>query len=109
MDEGTEEYEQMAQEGYDTPIVTLDLYLENVSLISDLDGKDNEEDKNKIALMTVHSSKGLEFEYVYVAGMEENLFPSGGFMASEAEIEEERRLFYVAMTRAKEYLTIFRR
>ena len=51
--------------------------------------------------MTVHSSKGLEFPYVYVAGMEENIFPSGGFMASETEIEEERRLFYVAMTRAK--------
>ena len=51
--------------------------------------------------MTVHSSKGLEFPYVYVAGLEENLFPSGGFMASESEIEEERRLFYVAMTRAK--------
>ena len=51
--------------------------------------------------MTVHSSKGLEFPYVYVAGMEENLFPSGGSLASETEIEEERRLFYVAMTRAK--------
>jgi DNA helicase-2/ATP-dependent DNA helicase PcrA len=51
--------------------------------------------------MTVHSSKGLEFPYVFVAGMEENIFPSGGFMISDAEVEEERRLFYVAMTRAK--------
>ena len=51
--------------------------------------------------MTVHSSKGLEFPYVFVVGMEENIFPSGGWMASESEIEEERRLFYVAMTRAK--------
>ena len=85
----------------DLPLVTLGDYLENVSLLSAVDVDDDDESSNKIALMTVHSSKGLEFEYVYVAGMEENLFPSGGFMASEAEIEEERRLFYVAMTRAK--------
>ena len=101
VDDGEAEYEQLAQEGEDIPIVTLDLYLENVSLISDLDGKDNEEDKNKIALMTVHSSKGLEFPYVYIVGMEENLFPSQGMgMATEQDIEEERRLFYVAVTRA---------
>ena len=101
MDEGGEEYQQMAQEGEDMPVVTLDLYLENVSLISDLDGKENEDDKNKISLMTVHSSKGLEFPYVYILGMEENLFPSQGMgMASEQDIEEERRLFYVAITRA---------
>ena len=56
--------------------------------------------------MTVHSSKGLEFPYVFVAGMEENIFPSGGFMAAESEIEEERRLCYVAMTRAKKVLQI---
>ena len=85
----------------DLPIVTLGDYLENVSLLSAVDLEDDEESSNKIALMTVHSSKGLEFKYVYVAGMEENLFPSGGFMASESDIEEERRLFYVAMTRAK--------
>ncbi|MBQ7019772.1 MAG: UvrD-helicase domain-containing protein, partial [Bacteroidales bacterium] len=85
----------------DLPVVTLGDYLENVSLLSAVDMEDDEETSNKIALMTVHSSKGLEFPYVFVAGMEENLFPSGGFMASESEIEEERRLFYVAMTRAK--------
>ena len=85
----------------DLPVVTLGDYLENVSLLSAVDLEDDEETSNKIALMTVHSAKGLEFPYVYVAGMEENLFPSGGFMASESEIEEERRLFYVAMTRAK--------
>ncbi len=101
VEEGEVEYEQMAQEGYDVPVVTLDLYLENVSLISDLDGKDNEEDKNMVALMTVHSSKGLEFPYVYIVGMEENLFPSMGMgTASQQDIEEERRLFYVALTRA---------
>ena len=62
---------------------------------------DDEASSNKVTLMTVHSSKGLEFPYVFVAGMEENVFPSGGFMISETEVEEERRLFYVAMTRAK--------
>ena len=87
--------------GADLPTVTLDYYLENVSLLSAVDVEDDENGSNKITLMTVHSSKGLEFPYVYVAGMEENIFPSGGFLASESEIEEERRLFYVAMTRAK--------
>ena len=85
----------------DLPVVTLGDYLENVSLLSAVDMEDDEDTSNKVTLMTVHSSKGLEFPYVYVAGMEENIFPSGGFLASETEIEEERRLFYVAMTRAK--------
>ena len=89
----------------DFPVVTLGDYLENASLLSAVDVSD-EESSNKIALMTVHSSKGLEFPYVCVAGMEENIFPSGGFMASESEIEEERRLFYVAMTRAKKVLQL---
>ena len=89
----------------DLPIVTLGDYLENAALLSAVDVSD-EESSNKIALMTVHSSKGLEFPYVFVAGMEENIFPSGGFMASESEIEEERRLCYVAMTRAKKVLQI---
>ena len=87
--------------GADLPVVTLNDYLENVSLLSAVDVEDDENGSNKITLMTVHSSKGLEFPFVFVAGMEENIFPSGGFMASESEIEEERRLFYVAMTRAK--------
>ena len=85
----------------DLPVVTLNEYLENVSLLSAVDMEDDEDSANRITLMTVHSSKGLEFPYVYVAGMEENLFPSGGFLASESDIEEERRLFYVAVTRAK--------
>ena len=88
----------------DLPIVTLSDYLENVSLLSAVDVEDDENGSNKVTLMTVHSSKGLEFPYVYVTGMEENIFPSGGFMASETEIEEERRLFYVAMTRAKKHV-----
>lgn len=90
----------------DMPVVTLNDYLENVSLLSAVDVEDGEENNNKISLMTVHSSKGLEYPYVYVVGMEENIFPSGGFGASESEIEEERRLFYVAMTRAKKALQL---
>lgn len=102
VEDGEAEYQNMVAEGYDAPVVTLDLYLENVSLLSDLDGKEKDEDKNKIALMTVHSSKGLEFPYVYIIGMEENLFPSSGRGGdSEQEMEEERRLFYVAITRAE--------
>ncbi len=88
----------------DLPLVSLGDYLENVSLLSAVDVNDDENGTNRIALMTVHSSKGLEFPYVFVSGMEENIFPSGGFLASESEIEEERRLFYVAMTRAGKVL-----
>ena len=90
----------------DLPVVTLGDYLENVSLLSAVDVNDEENGSNRIALMTAHSSKGLEFPNVYVTGMEENIFPSGGYLASEAEIEEERRLFYVAMTRAKKTLSL---
>ena len=86
------------------PVVLLGDFLENVSLLSAVDVEDDENGSNKVTLMTVHSSKGLEFPYVFVAGMEENIFPSGGFLASESEIEEERRLFYVAMTRAKKHV-----
>ena len=90
----------------DLPIVTLGDYLENVSLLSAVDVEEDENGSNKIALMTVHSSKGLEFPYVFVAGLEENIFPSGGWLATESEVEEERRLFYVAMTRAKKVLQL---
>ena len=90
----------------DMPVVTLNDYIENVSLLSAVDVEDEDGGNNKISLMTVHSSKGLEYPYVFVAGMEENIFPSGGFLASESEIEEERRLCYVAMTRAKKVLML---
>jgi DNA helicase-2/ATP-dependent DNA helicase PcrA len=109
-------FEQMQAEGEvadgvelsesDMPVVTLNDYIENVSLLSAVDIEDEDGGNNKISLMTVHSSKGLEYPYVFVAGMEENIFPSGGFLASESEIEEERRLCYVAMTRAKKVLTL---
>lgn len=83
------------------PLVTLGDFLEDVSLLSAVDVSDDEDASNKITMMTVHSSKGLEFPYVYVAGMEENIFPSGGMFSDPVQIEEERRLFYVALTRAK--------
>lgn len=87
------------------PRVTLADYLENVSLLSNVDVADDETN-NKVALMTVHTAKGLEFPYVFVAGMEENLFPSGGWMLTPQDLEEERRLFYVALTRAKESVSL---
>ena len=74
-------------------------------LMTDMD-KDNPEDRNKVTLMTVHSAKGLEYEYVYIVGMEENLFPSLRAAESADGIEEERRLFYVALTRAKVAATL---
>ena len=83
------------------PIVTIGEFLENVSLLTSVDMEEGEDTNNKIALMTVHSAKGLEFPYVIVAGLEENLFPSMGMLASKNDVEEERRLFYVAITRAK--------
>ncbi|MDD4491985.1 MAG: 3'-5' exonuclease [Bacteroidales bacterium] len=86
--------------------VLLENFLENISLMSAVDEKVDKEDNNKISLMTVHSAKGLEFPYIYVIGMEENLFPSLNASSSESEIEEERRLFYVALTRAKKRVTL---
>ena len=91
--------EDDASEGM--PVFTLDDFLENISLLSNVDVSTDEDTNNKVALMTVHSAKGLEFPYVFVAGMEENLFPSGSMTTQLQDIEEERRLFYVAVTRAK--------
>jgi DNA helicase II / ATP-dependent DNA helicase PcrA len=84
---------------------TLAGFLENVALLTDAD-KDTEDDNDKVSLMTIHASKGLEFKQVYVVGLEENLFPSQLSLNSRSELEEERRLFYVALTRAMEKLTL---
>jgi len=86
---------------HEAMVFTLDDYLENVSLLSNADIDEDEDGNNKIALMTVHSAKGLEFPYVFIAGLEENLFPNCGMLASRQDVEEERRLFYVAVTRAQ--------
>ncbi len=77
-------------------------FLEEISLYTDIDSLETNPDS--VSLMTIHAAKGLEFPVVFVAGMEENLFPSMRSMESEAEIEEERRLAYVAVTRAKKKL-----
>lgn len=84
---------------------TVEEWLQNVMLMTDMD-KDDSEDRNKVTLMTVHSAKGLEYKYVYIVGMEENLFPSQRASESADGMEEERRLFYVALTRAKVSATI---
>lgn len=83
----------------------LSLYMEDIALLTDAD-KDTEEDKNKVSLMTIHASKGLEYPYVYLVGLEENLFPSQMSLNSRADLEEERRLFYVALTRAEKQVFI---
>ncbi|MEN6619363.1 MAG: UvrD-helicase domain-containing protein [Rikenellaceae bacterium] len=95
-----------ANTNVEAQMILLPNYLENISLMSAVDENNGEGDSNKISLMTVHSAKGLEFPYVYVIGMEENLFPSMNMSSSENELEEERRLFYVAITRAKIYVTL---
>lgn len=84
---------------------SLSEFMEDVALATDLDNDKGDDDR--VALMTVHLAKGLEFPYVYIVGMEEDLFPSGMNMNSRSELEEERRLFYVALTRAEKqaYLT----
>ncbi|MFT5077918.1 MAG: DNA helicase-2/ATP-dependent DNA helicase PcrA [Planctomycetota bacterium] len=80
---------------------SLSEFMEDVALATDADSDKGEE--NKVALMTVHLAKGLEFPYVYIVGMEEELFPSGMSMNTRSELEEERRLFYVAVTRAEKH------
>lgn len=79
---------------------TIDEWLQNVMLLTDMD-KDDPDDRNRVTLMTVHAAKGLEFKYIYVVGMEDDLFPSKHAVESMQGLEEERRLFYVALTRAK--------
>ncbi|MEB2330111.1 MAG: UvrD-helicase domain-containing protein [Ignavibacteriaceae bacterium] len=83
-------------ENNDNP--TLEEFLQEVSLVADIDNLDNQ--KNAVTLMTIHSAKGLEFPVVFITGLEEGLFPVGNSFLSDDELEEERRLFYVAITRA---------
>lgn len=84
---------------------TLANFLEEVALYTD-DQKDKDPDRDCVSLMTIHSSKGLEFPHVFIGGLEENLFPSQMALTSRADLEEERRLFYVAITRAEKALTL---
>lgn len=91
------------EQGEDASLVA---FLEDVALATDFDSE-KENDVPRVALMSIHQSKGLEFPYVYIVGLEENLFPSAMSMNTRSELEEERRLFYVALTRAEKvaYLT----
>lgn len=82
---------------------SLGAFLQAVSLMTSTD-EDKDHDPEKVTLMTIHMAKGLEFKYVYMVGMEEDLFPSQLMLSSRAELEEERRLFYVAITRAQKRL-----
>lgn len=86
----------------DSKLRTIDEFMQEIALLTDADrNKDDEKDNDKVSLMTIHAAKGLEFPYVYVVGLEENLFPSQMVLQSRTELEEERRLFYVALTRAE--------
>lgn len=82
---------------------TLGAFLQDVSLVTGQD-EDKDKDPDKVTLMTIHMAKGLEFKYVYIVGLEEDLFPSQMMLSSRADLEEERRLFYVAITRAQKKL-----
>ena len=83
----------------------LSAFIQHISLLTDLDN-DDKKITDSVTLMSIHLAKGLEFESIFVVGVEENLFPSYMALASPEDIEEERRLFYVAITRAKRYLTL---
>lgn len=98
---GDEEFNQDP----DSMVRTLDKYMQDIALLTDADD-DDEGNDDKVSLMTIHASKGLEFPAVYIVGLEENLFPSQMSMESREDLEEERRLFYVAITRAEKILTI---
>jgi DNA helicase-2/ATP-dependent DNA helicase PcrA len=83
------------------PLRTLDQFMQDIALLTDADSKASDTDQDKVALMTIHAAKGLEFGYVYIVGLEENLFPSALSVNSRTDLEEERRLFYVAITRSE--------
>jgi DNA helicase II / ATP-dependent DNA helicase PcrA len=84
---------------------SLGAFLQNVSLLTNADTQD-ENDADTVTMMTIHGAKGLEFKHVFVVGMEENLFPSQMMLRNKEDLEEERRLFYVAITRAEKRLTL---
>src|SRR5690606_31607648 len=83
----------------------LDVFMQDVALLTN-DDNDKDPNADTVSLMTIHSSKGLEFPHVFIVGLEENLFPSQLSLNSRSDLEEERRLFYVAVTRAEKKLTL---
>ena len=101
---GMKEFSDAVDPAAPDAIKTMADFLVDVALLTDADQDDG--DDNKVSLMTVHAAKGLEYPYVYVVGMEENLFPSQMALNTREELEEERRLFYVALTRAEKKATL---
>ena len=98
---GLQDFVETAREEGREQDVYLSDYLQEVALLSDLDSDDNEQ--SRVSLMTIHAAKGLEFPTVFIVGLEENIFPSQMAMNSKRELEEERRLLYVAITRAEKH------
>jgi DNA helicase-2/ATP-dependent DNA helicase PcrA len=96
---GMKSFVEQAREADADAFPSLGDFLLDVALLTDADQDDG--DENKVSMMTIHAAKGLEFENVFIVGLEEELFPSSMAMQSRADLEEERRLFYVALTRAK--------
>lgn len=101
----TEEGNMFSQQ-IDTSLRTLDEFMQEITLMTGTDDADDDENQDKVSLMTIHAAKGLEFPYVYIVGLEENLFPSQLSLNSRSDLEEERRLFYVAVTRAEKKATL---
>ncbi len=101
------EEDSLFAEQQDQSLKTLDEFMQDITLMTDAD-KNADEDKNadKVSMMTIHAAKGLEFPYVHIVGLEENLFPSQLSLNSRSDLEEERRLFYVAITRAEKQATL---
>lgn len=95
------EFCELRREESGEEIIPVSEFMQMVSLMSDID-ENSEDDHDKVTLMTVHSAKGLEFKNVFIVGVEEELFPSSMSLMSDDDVEEERRLFYVAITRAEE-------
>lgn len=99
---GIKEFTESRKEGQESG---LDAFLQSVALLTDADEEKNG-DRNRVSIMTIHAAKGLEYKNVYITGLEEELFPSRMSSSTREELEEERRLFYVALTRAEQKVTI---
>ena len=101
VEQQTPNTEDLFAQQADAGLKTIDEFMQEIALLTDADKDKDDEHADKISLMTIHASKGLEFPYVYIVGMEENLFPSQMALQDKSDLEEERRLFYVAITRAE--------
>jgi DNA helicase-2/ATP-dependent DNA helicase PcrA len=101
---GMKEFSDAVDPANPDALQTMGDFLVDVALLTDADQDDGDDDK--VSLMTIHAAKGLEFPYIYVVGLEENLFPSQMALNTREELEEERRLFYVALTRAEKQATL---